>query len=194
RPYVELGAWRDVAMVVRAAHHYDLRDQPGQPWLELERRGDVGERAGRRQDDLVGSGAVRLDQELDGRTVARFRAGRRDVQVVAVYRGPARQGRGAWYREVRPGQRRRHAPVHRDVAADVVEDAERVLGGEVERDVAVDRGRPDQLKIGMQRRQHQRDGVVGPGVDVLDQLGARHGHRSRRPAAAATAWSSAAVI
>ena len=57
---------------------------------------------------------------------------------------------------------------HRD--PDMVEDAKRILGAVVDRDVAVDRRRRDQIELGMECREHQRDGIVGAGVDVEDDL------------------------
>ena len=62
------------------------------------------------------------------------------------------------------------ALVDRDGDADVVEDPQRVLRAVVDRDVAVDGRRGDQLQVRVEGREHERDGVVGPGIDVEDQL------------------------
>jgi hypothetical protein len=59
------------------------------------------------------------------------------------------------------------------------------LGREVDRRVAVDRRGADQLDIGRERRGHQRDGVIGAGVDVEDDLGGHIASLSHGAAACA---------
>ena len=82
----------------------------------------------------------------------------------------AAQKVGPWDREVGSGDRPRHALVDGHGDPDVVEDSERVLGADVHRHVAIHGGRADQLKVRVKRREHQRDSVVGAGIDVQDQL------------------------
>ena len=79
-------------------------------------------------------------------------------------------------REIVARDRMGHALVDRHRDPDVVEDAERVLRAELDRDVAVDRRGADELEVRVESCEHQCDGVVGPGVDVEDQLG---GHRPK---------------
>ena len=69
----------------------------------------------------------------------------------------------------RPGR----AFVHWDVRADVVEDAQRVLGAQLHRDIAVHRGCRHQVEVWVQRRKHERDCIVRSRIDVKDELG-RH--------------------
>ena len=70
----------------------------------------------------------------------------------------------------------------RDVAApDMIEHAQRVVGAVLDLDIAVDGRAGDEVERRMQRREHDRHGVVGAGVDVEDQLPAGHlatGHSS----------------
>jgi hypothetical protein len=52
----------------------------------------------------------------------------------------------------------------------MVQDPQRVLGDDIDRHVAVHRGRRDQVKVRVHRREHQGHRVVGPGVRVENQL------------------------
>ena len=69
-------------------------------------------------------------------------------------------------------QRPRRAGGDRDVgAADVVEDADRVRGGLLERLVAGHGGHAEQIDLGAGERQQQRDRVVVAGIAVEDDVG-----------------------
>jgi hypothetical protein len=56
-----------------------------------------------------------------------------------------------------------------------VEHSERVVRAIGNRVVAVDGGSGHELDVRMERSQHERDRVVGAGIDIEDQLG-RRGH------------------
>jgi hypothetical protein len=74
-------------------------------------------------------------------------------------------------RETAPGDRPGQTGEHRDVGpADEVEHTQRVVGGHVQRGVAVDGGDADQVQIRVQRGEHDGDRVVGAGVHVQDHL------------------------
>jgi hypothetical protein len=168
-PDVELGRWRGVARRVGATHDHRLGDALDEPWLELDRQGDVRERSHRHERDRVRGGHVGVDQEIDRMSALFRRAGRRDRQLAGVH-AAAPMEHLAGDREVVAQEGRSGTLIHRDVDAEQVEHAQRVVGAVRDRVVAVDGRRSDQLEVGVERGQHQRDRVVGARVDVEDQL------------------------
>src|SRR4029077_15381916 len=73
--------------------------------------------------------------------------------------------------DVGADQRSIHASIDRYLwHADEVEDAERVLRGEVDAGVAIHAGRAYQLDVRREGRGHQGNGIVGAGIDVEDHL------------------------
>ena len=78
-------------------------------------------------------------------------------------------------REIGAHQRPRQTLVDRNIAPpDMVEHAQRIVGAVMHLDIAVDGRAGDELERRMQRREHDRHGVVGAGVDVEDELLAGH--------------------
>ena len=168
-PDVELGRDGRVSPVVAAAHDDRLGDPLHDPGLELDRHRDVGQRSDRHERDRVGRRHVGLDEEVDGAIAP--------ASPIAVAGSAARAracalraDRLARDREVVARHRRRLALEDRDVALEEVDHAQRVVRAVLDRVVAVHRGRGDELQVRVERRQHQRDRIVGPGVDVEDQL------------------------
>src|SRR6185503_1594539 len=100
-------------------------------------------------------------------------------------------------REVVALDRLRDALVHGDRDADVVEDAQGVLGAVVDRDVAIDGRRGDEVQIRMKCREHECDSVVGPCIDVEDELPGHprsvEGYDSCRSGPRPRRWATAAA-
>ena len=176
-PDVELGGGRRVPGLVGAAHDDSPRDPLDDPRLEPDGQRDVGERTDRHQHDLVGRGEICVDEELGGTPRALDGPRWRDRQLARMHAAVAvedlaRDG------EVVPQKRRGRPLVHRDVDPEEVEHAQCVVGAGGDRVVAVDGRRRDELQVGVEHREHERDRVVGAGVDVEDQLG-RASHLAR---------------
>jgi len=155
-PEVELARHgRHVGVLqVDPAHHHDLLDARGHPWLEGERQGHVGERPDRHQGQPAGLGHHPLDQ-VPGRVhdLAAGRVAARGHHGVRALRGPG----------VRPEQGSGRTPGHRDtVALQPAKEVEGQPGGAVDVGVAVHRG--DQLEVDVRVRHRQREGE--PVVDV----------------------------
>ena len=100
---------------------------------------------------------------------------------VAPCEAGGRSSRSPWIRsghaarDLGPRHRPVQAPEHRDLRPpDPVEHAEGVLRRVLDRGVAVDGRRADELEVGRERGDHEGDGVVRARVDVEDQL-RRHG-------------------
>ena len=84
---------------------------------------------------------------------------------------PARSSTDRGIGKILAHQGLRQTLVNRNVASlDMVEHTQRVIGAMLNLDVAVDRRASDQFERRMQRREHDRDGVVRSRIDVEDQL------------------------
>ena len=126
-PDVELGGGRRVPGLVGAAHDDRLRDALDDPRLEPDGQRDVGERTDRHQHDLVGRGEIRVDEELRGTPRVLDGARRRDRQLARMHAAVAVEDL-ARDREVVAQKRRGRPLVDRDVDAEQVEHAQRVVG------------------------------------------------------------------
>jgi hypothetical protein len=151
----------------RAAHHRDPGHEAGQLGIELERRGDVRERPHRHQPDLAGMSPHEVD-DLLLRGRRRLRAHRMVVAgtalpVVAVH-VVGELGRPAQHRALGAAGDRHVG------AADQIEHAQGVAGCERHLDIAPDRAHAEQLDVRVQRRVHNRHGIVDAGVAVEDHL------------------------
>ena len=124
------------------------------------------------QGDLVGRVPIGLDQELDGVGSLRLGACPGERHFDEMH---ARIALGARDRKVEAGDRPAEPGMNGNVAAaDVIERAQRVVGRMLDLAIAVHRRAGDQLEIGMERREHDCDGVVRAGVDVEDELASWH--------------------
>ena len=184
---------------MRAAHHDQFGHAGGEPRVERQRRRQVRQRCDGHQRDRVGGGPKGLDQEFDRSGACRAPAAGRHGQGGAVD-APSEVVLRPGPRRVEPRQRAAEALVDGHVAAaHMVEHAQGVVGAVLHGDIAADCRAGDQIEAGMQRRQHDRHRVVGPGVHVQDQFAphalpppdgapaCRPGARARKPEAMARA-------
>src|SRR5215207_9501333 len=76
-----------------------------------------------------------------------------------AFRGTGKSGRSIGRREP-----------YRDSHPDDIEDAQRILGAHLHRDVAVHRGCRHELEVRVQRRKQEGNRVIGSRVDIQDEL------------------------
>ena len=160
--------------MVRAAHEDDLGNAVDELRVDCERGGYVGERPDRHQDDIVRSVAIFVDQEIDGVGGLLAERGVGNRQFPTVY--AMVEFLRTRDREVGTRQRTVEPFIDRHVAAsDEFKRPQRIVGAELDFDIAVDRRARDEVEIGMQRGAHDRHRIVGARVDVEDELALRHG-------------------
>ena len=155
-PDVELRRRRDVAEPDRAAHQDDsVRPRVG---VAGEQQRDVRQRPDGDQRRARGVPAEEVDGVLlERRPLRRRQVGAVEPGLTVDVRGDERLA------DERPVGARRDRDV---VAADEVEDADRVRGRLLERLVAGDGRHAEELHLGAREREEQRDRVVVAGVAV----------------------------
>jgi hypothetical protein len=74
------------------------------------------------------------------------------------------------HRKIRAQHRSTRAFIHWDIRSDDIEDAQRILGAHLHRDVAVHRGCRHELEVWVQRRKQEGNRVIGSCIDIKDEL------------------------
>ena len=164
-PDVVFGRRRDVAFAARRAAHDDAAaDLLGEAGIARQRQRDIGQRSERHQRQArrgVGEAQDRVDRML-----ALGRAARRRIAAVAEPVAAVEPMRVV----ERAHQRRGRADEDGDVDAGDLGGQQRVAGRLFDADVAGDDGQPEHAHVGRGERHQDRDGVVGSGVGVDEEI------------------------
>ena len=185
RPDVELRRRTRIADAVATAHQGDLAQPRGKGRLRTHRRGNIRQRRKRDKADAPRLGGHDgLNEPDDGVFILLFQRGLRQRQMVAVHceflaRALALGDGVARLRTVR--RERGHQRIlaaavnrHLPIGLAAFHHAQCIVRGELQLQIAVDRGHAQQLDLTAQNCQHQSDGVVRTGVNVHDDLSFGH--------------------